>query len=352
MSELTDPIDQLEDNETNLEKYKCVGQIATKIMNKIVKLSKPNKKVKEIIDQGYLEITNELNNVYPEIKNKGIAFPICLSLNNIAGHYCLATDILKEGDLLKIEFGIHIDGFPTTIAFTTLITNNTKIAKDDKRANVMKAAIKASREVAKKMKPGVLNTEIVKIIEEAAKEFNCTLPTCSESGIIPGILSYQMSQNIIDFDANKDDELEYIHRFIMPKQNPTYDFALQELPLEENEVYAIDIVMCSGQGKLVKSNDTCIFKRNYDKHAELKLKASRNVLNSVKSKYPVIVDCQDLNNKMGLKECLSKEILQSYPVVCEKTGEFIARIKFTIIVKDKPILLCGKQADSELSKCE
>lgn len=45
---------------------------------------------------------------------KGIAFPTCISVNNIVGHYSplkSEDSILKKGDLAKISLGVHIDGF-------------------------------------------------------------------------------------------------------------------------------------------------------------------------------------------------------------------------------------------------
>ncbi|ARF09701.1 metallopeptidase family M24 [Indivirus ILV1] len=351
--EYTNPFDQLEDNEKNLNKYKDAGLVATKVMNKLVKLAKPNKKLIDLINQGNKEIIDELNNVQKDVENKGISFPICLSVNHIAGHYQPnLNETLKDGDLLKMELGVQIDGFPAQIAFTTLVTNS-KDKFNDKRSNVLKAAIDASREISKIMKPGIKNTEIVKIMEQCAGKYNCSLPISNEAGTLPGVLSFQMSRYVID--GHNDDDDEFIHRFILSKENPIYDFGLMELELEENEVYAIDIVMCSGQGKLTKSYDTCVFKRNH-KREELKLKASRMALNTFKTKnignYPITINNQDSSIKLGLKECLNKGMIEAYPIVSEKTGEYIARIKFTIIVKDKPILICGKQADGELCKLE
>jgi len=354
LQEQTDPLDQLADNETNLNKYKDAGLVATKVMNALVKLCKPNKNLYELIEKGNELIKNELLNVQKDVTSKGIIFPICLSLNNVAAYYQPnKTEVLKDGDLLKIELGVHIDGFPAQIAFTTLVTNS-QAKVTDKRANVMKAAIEASREIGKAMKPGTLNTEIVKIMENCAKKYNCSLPMSSENGLIPGVNSFQISRYIID--GYTDDDVEFVHRFILAKTNPLYDFTLMELPLEENEVYAIDILMSSGQGKLTKTHDTNIFKRNYERREELKLKASRNVLNMFKSKeqgsYPIILNAQDPATKMGLKECINKGVIDVYPVVGEKDGEFTARIKFTIIVRDKPIIICAKQADHELTKLD
>lgn len=45
---------------------------------------------------------------------KGIAFPTCISVNNVVGHYSpLKSEdaVLQKGDLAKIALGVHIDGF-------------------------------------------------------------------------------------------------------------------------------------------------------------------------------------------------------------------------------------------------
>lgn len=353
MTELN-PFEQLE-NDDNLQKYKDAGQIVTKVMNKLVKSAKPNKKLVDLSIQGNKIIKNELLNVHKDVDDKGILFPLCFSLNGVAGHNVVSNDdssILKDGDLLTIELGVHIDGFPAQIAFTTLVTNS-KEKINDKRSNVMKATIEASREIAKVMKPGTLNTDIVKIMESTAKKYDCSLPITSENGLAPGIHSFQISRYTVDGRTDDDEEdEEFIHRFILARENPIYDFSLQQMPLDEDEIYAIDICMCSGQGRLntVPDVPTCIYKRSR-KRAGLKLKASRNVLARFKNKkYPLIITEQDARTKLGLKECINKDLVVAYPIVSEKKGEFTARIKFTVIVRKKPLLLCGKQADHELSK--
>ena len=55
---------------------------------------------------------------------KGVAFPTCISINEICGHYSPLksedTD-LKEGDLVKIDLGVHIDGFVALVAHTLIV---------------------------------------------------------------------------------------------------------------------------------------------------------------------------------------------------------------------------------------
>lgn len=61
---------------------------------------------------------------------KGIAFPTCISINDVCGHYSpLISDandkeaeagLLKEGDVVKIDLGVHIDGYISLVGHTVV----------------------------------------------------------------------------------------------------------------------------------------------------------------------------------------------------------------------------------------
>jgi len=61
---------------------------------------------------------------------KGIAFPTCISSNDICGHYSpLISDAadkekpqctLAEGDVVKVDLGVHIDGFISLLGHTVV----------------------------------------------------------------------------------------------------------------------------------------------------------------------------------------------------------------------------------------
>ena len=55
---------------------------------------------------------------------KGIAFPTCISVNRTVCHFsALAGDAtkLKEGDVAKIDIGVHIDGHIGQVAHTVFV---------------------------------------------------------------------------------------------------------------------------------------------------------------------------------------------------------------------------------------
>lgn len=350
--EQIDPLFQI--NEENTNKYKTAGFIATKTVDEIIKKIKHNTKLLDLYLFGNEFIMKECEKVFKEIKYKGIAFPVCLSLNNIAGHHIpKENEKILEGDILKIELGVHIDGYPAFITYSMILNESGSVKNkiDDKKANVMKAVIECSKEIFKIMKPDYSNLDVAKIMKKCAKKYNCNSPIYNESGNAPGIFSFQISRNVID--GYNDDNAEFIHSFILSRNNPFYDFTQRETKFEENEVYAIDILMSTGNGKLNKSNEFNIFRRNFEEKCELKLKSSKFALGLFnKEKFPIVLNADDSKIKLGLKECLNKNLLNAYPEVSEKDGEFVARIKFTVIVKDNPILISGKSGDTELKKFE
>ncbi len=57
--------------------------------------------------------------------DKGIAFPLCISVNEVCGHFSPLKDEsvkLQHGDMVKIDIGIHIDGFIAMGAHTYVVS--------------------------------------------------------------------------------------------------------------------------------------------------------------------------------------------------------------------------------------
>ena len=200
------------------------------------------------------------------------------------------------------------------------------------------------------------NTDIATTMNKIATKYNCNLPIGSIEGHCPGVVSCQISQYIIDGHDDDDNNNEYVHHFILNRDDESYGFTLEKMLLEKDEVYAIDIVMCSGSGKLNAVTgplDGNIYKRSFKNKVNLKLKSARNTLNSFdKNPFPININPLTTNNgfRFGLKECTDKGTIESYLPYSEKVGEYIARSKFTVIVRKKPILITGRSMDDQVAK--
>lgn len=99
----------------NLEDFRYAGEIHRKVREKIRKIL--------VSGTSYQRIANETENLV-RLNHGQMAFPLGISVNEIMAHdSCLPNDhrILKNGDILKYDLGVHINGSIIDSAFTMII---------------------------------------------------------------------------------------------------------------------------------------------------------------------------------------------------------------------------------------
>ena len=335
--------EQIDSSHTsNYDKYRVAGEIANKVANHLVKLIKPNVNIYELCVLGDKMILEETSNKYKKgINNgKGISFPTCISINECAGFYSPVLDEgikIKDGDLVKIELGVHIDGFPVVLVHSVLVKENEDNSKYEKQLNILKALNEINKKMPKKLKFGKTNLDVSKSILKIANKYDLNLCIADSSHIhVPGLYSHQMSQNI--YDGENEDYNDEPHTLIMPRKNESYDFDIRETDIEEDEVFAIDVILSSGSGKIdTKNTKTSIYKRNHHNKYNLKMKSSKYTLSHFNNNYfPMnLRNIEDKKARLGVFECQKHLLLEPYPTLYEKKGEFIGRTKLTLVVRKK-----------------
>jgi len=331
----TDPIIQLEQKDT-LNKYKESGTIANNVMKAVIQQCQIGTTIYNICSFGDKLILEMVKAVYKKIDNKGIAFPVCISPNNIAGYYSPTQDDktkLKDGDIIKIELGVHLDGYPVIVGKTILIGN------DDKKQKLIDTINKITERVSKKFIDGNTNTNIQQcIIKYATKNEYSLLEYPDINTIAPGLVSYQISREIIN--GNNDDDVEYTHQMIIHNPKNEHEFKMVEVKLQENEIYCLDISLSSGSGKLKRSGINTTVYKQLNKHVGLKTTAAKQTLHLLNKNFPISMkDNLTARHKLGLVECVNKQVVQPY-YVYEINNDYIARTLTTIIItKKKAVIL-------------
>lgn len=137
------------------------GKIHQTVNNHIKNIIKPNISLIDLannIENKIKDLTNYKSTIP---LNSGIAFPTGLSINNCVAHWTPKinnTKILLEDDVIKIDYGIHINGSIIDSAFTH--TFNSKYDK-------LLESSRTSTDIAIKLcRPDMLLGEIGKEIEE------------------------------------------------------------------------------------------------------------------------------------------------------------------------------------------
>lgn len=305
-----------------VDKYKAAAEIANRVLASVVQETVAGKKVVDLCAFGDKAITEQTAAVYNKEKvEKGIAFPTCVSINNCAGHFSpLLNDatVVADGDVVKIDLGVHIDGFVAVVAHTVIAAAAAPTAPTTgRKADVICAAHFAAECVHRLIKPGKKNTEVTETIQKVADVY--------KAQPVEGVLSHQMKRFVIDGN-----------NVILNKA--ALDQKVDEFEFEENQVYGVDIVISSGDGKVKElETRTTVFKRAVDQQYLLKTKAARQVLNEVNAKFPTFpFSLRGLEDektaRLGIVECVRHDLMHPYPTLYEKPTEVVAQFKYTVLV--------------------
>uniref|UniRef100_A0A668AFI0 Proliferation-associated 2G4, a n=1 Tax=Myripristis murdjan TaxID=586833 RepID=A0A668AFI0_9TELE len=274
-------------------KYKMGGDIANQTLRLVVEAAKAGVSVLSLCEKGDAHIMAETGKVFKKEKEikKGIAFPTSVSVNNCVCHFSpLKSDpdyTLKDGDLVKIDLGVHVDGFIANVAHTRACSN-----------------------------------------KRLPLQFSTLLNNRNGSALcFEGMLSHQLKQHVIDGEKT-----------II--QNPTDQQRKdhEKAEFEVHEVYAVDVLISTGEGKARDGGQrTTIYKRDPSKQYGLKMKTSRMFFSEVERRFDAMPFTlrafeDEAKARLGVVECAKHELLQPFSVLNEKEGEYVAQFKFTVLL--------------------
>jgi len=305
-------------NPTVLGNYLHVGQVVTNVMTELIKKCVAGANVYDLCAYGDNEMIARFAKTHKNMKEKGVGFPTCVSVNHVAGHYCPlkaeGATVLQEGDVVKIDIGGHFDGFCVCMAHTVPIG---KVS--EKKAAVIKAAWDATQATKRLLVPGKQNKEVSDVLQMVADDYKVNL--------MEGVLSHETRQYVIDHE-----------NCIISKTTPEH--AVEPYEFESNKVMIMDVVMTTGSGKPAEREDKCtIYKRVIENNFDLKTKAGRQLIHTINKEFPCFpfslrhLPAEDLKKaRLGMKSCVDHDLVQPFPVLSEKKGEFIAQFKYTALL--------------------
>lgn len=316
-------------------KYQEASKIVNLALQGLILQCLPGAKVVDLCEFGHTVIMTQTAKLYTAVKykdmDKGVAFPVCISVNEIVCNCSpLKSDaeelfaVLKEGDVVKIDLGCHIDGYISVAAHTLVVSpaDSSNIASG--LGKVAHAAYDAMLVASAHIQAGATNTEVTKAVQKVAEAYGVS-PICS-------VRMHQMKRYVMDGVK------EVALREPIPDEPEEYEEKLDECTFEQCEVYAIDVAMSTGEGRARPADlRTTVYKRNVETNYKLKMKASRQLLSEIDKKYPTMpFTLRDFDDermaKMGVNECLTHGLLLPYPSLQEKVGEHVAHFKCTVLL--------------------
>ncbi len=289
----------------DLSDWKKAGEIAAEIRDFAKKVVK--------IDALLLEATNLIEQKILDLGG-GIAFPVDLSINEMAAHYSAVLDdktVFKNADLVKVDIGVHINGAVADTAVTISLNSKKELIEASDAA--LSSAIKI-------IKPGVALFEIGEIINQRIVDYGF-VPIRNLSG--HGIERYKVhtSPTVPNFN-NKD-----------------------KTTLKEDQIIAIEPFATDGVGLVIEGKPSFIFELKSKKpQRDMRL---RKILDHIEKNYGTLPFSArwlarefDKNNVLMLLNNLEKRgVLHHYKQLPEKGGGLVSQSEHTIIVAEKPIVI-------------
>ncbi|CAI5741351.1 unnamed protein product [Peronospora destructor] len=327
--EVQTPVQELEDcsNSDVVTKYRLAAEIAQSALQGVLAQLEAGKDVVELCKFGDLVLTQRCGAIFKNKKvDKGVAFPTCISSNEIICHYSpLATESMtvKAGDWVKIDLGCHIDGYVAVVAHTTIVPTEGTAAEaefpelEGEEANVLKCAHDAVELCTRLIKPGNTNLQVTEALTRLGDSYGVKS--------LQGTLMHQLKRFVIDGKKIIAQKLDVENR--TPK-----------VTFEPNEVYTVDVCYTTGSDKPVTSERrTTVFKRQVDKQYRLKMKASRYVFKEINNKFPTLPFTirafeDESQARMGVVECVKHDLLQAYPILEARPGDKVAHFKVTVLL--------------------
>jgi len=265
---------------------------------------------KSIIKKGMplLEIAEKIESKIVELGGKP-AFPINLSINEIAAHSTPSwNDSQTASGLLKVDIGVHIDGYIADTAFSIDLENS------EENKKLIEAAEFALHEAVKKISLSTPIKEIGSTIEKSIKSFNFQ-PISNLSGHSIELFNLHAGTTI-----------------------PNYDN--YQLRLLEKGIYAIEPFSTNGLGSVKDSKLSGIY--HLEKPGNVRDPFAREVLVFIKEEFKTLPFCSRwIYKKFGsrgllaLKRIEESGSLHHYPQLIETGKGKVAQAEHTIILTEK-----------------
>jgi methionyl aminopeptidase len=253
------------------------------------------------------ELAEKIEQKVIELGGK-LAFPLNICINEVAAHYSPPlgdTLTLRLNDLVKIDLGVHFDGYICDRAFTVCI--------GQKNHPLIEVAEDTLKKVLQLIKPGTRVFEISEKVEEliTSKGFN---PVRNLSG-------------------------HGLDRFVVhaPPTIPNGKNNMQD-EIKKDQVIAMEIFVTDGVGLVKESGVTLIYQ--FRQNRPVRLPEARKILLLASEKFESlpfakrwITGISQVKVDLALRQLVEVGALIEHPVLKEVSNGLVAQAEETIIVQ-------------------
>jgi methionyl aminopeptidase len=292
-----------------LKSYKKAGKIAAQTLEWAAKQIKPGVKCLDIA-----------RNIEKRFEKEGVesAFPVNISINDAAAHYTPKHQDkaeFTEKDIVKLDIGVHIDGYIADTATTVDLTGEySKMAEANEHA--LEEAIKA-------IKPGASVSKVGETVQEILVK-----------------AGYKPIENLTGHELKQYD----LHAGLsIPNIKVPYDWKI-----EEGMALAIEPFATDGAGHVIESKHAEIYSVETEKPT--RMREARSLLKSISTREGLPFAARWYCNKMTpmklsivLNQLTAQEVLKAYPPLHDRAKGMVSQFEHTLIVTEDGCIVTTKQ---------
>ena len=257
-------------------------------------------------DVKILEIAEKIEKKIFEIGARP-AFPVNIGINEVAAHYTPSADdesVIKEGDMVKVDIGLHIDGYISDNAFTVYVGKNSH--------PLIEAARKAVEEARKVLHENVKIREISEVIENTVKSFGFN--------VIRNLTGHFLDRYVV-------------HGISIPNIKNEID-----ITIPKGQAIAIEVFVTNGSGWVKESSEVQIFQFKEDrgsrsKEGKMIIELAKNKFEGLPFAKRWIKEIPRAKLEFAIKDLVERKCLIEYPVLKEESNSLVAQWEESFIVE-------------------
>lgn len=251
---------------------------------------------------------------------RGQAFPTGCSLNHIAAHFTPNTGdrtVLGADDVLKIDFGTHVNGHIIDSAWT--------YAANPRYDPLLAAVKEATNEGLRQAGIDVRLCDVGAAIQEVMESYEIELD--GKTYRVKSIRNLS-GHNILPYIIHGGKSVPLVK-------------GGEAIKMEEGELFAIETFGSTGRGSIVEDLECSHYKVNQDApRMQLRSDNARQLLAHIDKNFGTLAFCRKWLDRQGcdrhllnLNQLCDAGIIDRYPPLCDVKGSYTAQYEHTVLLR-------------------
>ncbi|THY65523.1 methionine aminopeptidase 2-like protein [Aureobasidium pullulans] len=307
-----------------LRDYRKAAEIHRQVRQYVQTIAKPGvtmSKLADEIEEGVRALTGHQGLEAGDALKAGMGFPTGLCLNNVGAHWTPnpgAKDVvLKYDDVLKVDFGVHVNGRIVDSAFT--------VASNPVYDNLLAAVKAATNTGLKEAGIDARIDHISEIVQEVMESYEVeingrTIPVKAVENIT--------GHNILRYKIHGDKQVPFVK-------------TETDQRMEEGDIFAIETFGTTGNGYL--TDDIGVYGYGRNEHVRpsgLQYASAKSLLKTIDENFGSLVFSRRYlerlgvkNYHLGMKSLIASGVVEDYAPLVDIPGSYIAQFEHTVLLR-------------------